>query len=103
VAQPWTRTDRLAYWTLVVTVGGGLLVVATQVPRPWTEVCRVAGIVLVVIGIPGGIFLPLLARRRAGANGVGRPEHFTDGVSIEESYPGDVEAANADDADLSSN
>jgi hypothetical protein len=69
VSQPWTRADLLTFLTLVVTVGGGLLVVATQVSGPWAAVCRVAGIVLVVIGIPGGVILPLVARRRGGTGG----------------------------------
>jgi len=74
VARPWTRAELLTYWTLVVTVGGGLLVVATQVQGLWAGVCRVAGIVLVVIGIPGGMLLPLLARTRTGENGEEQPE-----------------------------
>lgn len=69
VSQPWTRADLLTFLTLVVTIGGGLLVVATQVSGPWVAVCRVAGIVLVVIGIPGGVVLPLVARRRGGTDG----------------------------------
>jgi hypothetical protein len=71
VAQPWTRTDRLTYWTLVVAVGGGLLAMSTQVPKPWDEVCRVVGIVLVVVCIPCGMLLPLLARKRGERQGDG--------------------------------